>query len=208
MKNATVCYSKILDEVSIDPRLESGIFNVLDDSHLAIFREYLIKEGESEELAILASNKLAESGKHPERQAYNKDGLLVTFPSPEYKQRAISRGTHFEKNPKIAQTNLFGGEATPQAQYTQTGSVQQAQPTQQPKATEPINPDNRSPEERKSDAVSVEKILKLEHKKIYTLNEATMCGFYVKNGIYYTPDGEIVGKLWYVVDKKEQLIIP
>lgn len=52
---------------------------------------------------------IVEKGKHPERQAYNKNGILVTFPTPEYKARAIARGTHFEKNPKAAQSNLFGG---------------------------------------------------------------------------------------------------
>jgi hypothetical protein len=52
---------------------------------------------------------ISEKGKHPERQAYNKNGLLVTFPTPEYKARAIAKGTHFEKNPKSSQTNLFGG---------------------------------------------------------------------------------------------------
>jgi hypothetical protein len=201
-------YSKVLDEVSIDPRLDSGIFDVLNDTHLSIFREYLIKEGEDEELAILASNKLAESGKHPERQAYNKDGLLVTFPSPEYKQRAISRGTHFEKNPKIAQTNLFGGETTPQAQPSASVKSQPTVPQTQQVKAEPVNPDNRTPEERQQNAVSVEKILKTEGKNFYTLEEATTCGFYVKEGTYYTPDGEKVGKLWYVVDKNQQLILP
>lgn len=207
--NKSEIYSKVLDEVSIDPRLDSGIFDVLNDTHLSIFREYLIKEGQSEELAILASNKLAESGKHPERQAYNKDGLLVTFPSPEYKQRAISRGTHFEKNPKIAQTNLFGGETNPQqTQPSGSAQPQATQAPQQQKKVEPVNPDNRTPEERQQDAVSVEKILKIEGRNFYTLSEAATCGFYVKDGIYYTPDGEKVGKLWYVVDKKEQLILP
>lgn len=52
---------------------------------------------------------IAEKGKHPERQAYNKNGLLVTFPTPEYKARAIAKGTHFEKDPRASQSNLFGG---------------------------------------------------------------------------------------------------
>jgi hypothetical protein len=38
-------------------------------------------------------------GKYPERQAFNKDGVLVTFPTPQHKAKAISRGTHFEENP-------------------------------------------------------------------------------------------------------------
>ncbi len=59
---------------------------------------------------------IAEKGRHPERQAYNKNGILVTFPTPEYKARAIARGTHFEKNPKAAQSNVFGGgQSAPQA---------------------------------------------------------------------------------------------
>lgn len=52
---------------------------------------------------------LTEKGKHPERQAYNKNGILVTFPTPEYKARALAKGTHFEKDPRAAQSNLFGG---------------------------------------------------------------------------------------------------
>jgi hypothetical protein len=40
-----------------------------------------------------------DEGKYPERQAYNKDGWLVTFPSGEYKQRAIKKGTHYGSDP-------------------------------------------------------------------------------------------------------------
>lgn len=225
-------YNKVLEAVAIDPRLDTGIFDVLNDDHLAIFREYLVKEGIAEDVAIAASNKLAEAGKFPERQCYNKDGLLVTFPSPEHKQRAIARGTHFEKNPKSAQVNIFGAESQPQQQAptnpqspTQPAPVAATAPTTgsqvpapaptpapvppstTPHSVTPVNVDNRTPEEREADANAVEKMLKAENKS-YTLSEAIAFGFYSKNNIWYTPDGKKVGRLWYVADRKQQVILP
>lgn len=234
-------YNKVLDAVAIDLRLTTGIFDVMNDDHLSIFREYLLKEGVSEDVAIAASNKLAEAGKHPERQCYNKDGLLVTFPSPEYKQRAIARGTHFEKNPKTAQVNIFGGESqpaqpaqppvvppTPQPEPTQTAPAPTpqvinnppkdtpAQPTTQTaiqpqsnahadkKIDEPVNVDNRTPEERADDAKAIEKMLKTE----YSLAEAQAFGFYSKNNIWYNTEGKKIGRLWYVENRGKQLILP
>lgn len=216
-------YNKVLEAVAIDLRLDTGIFDVSNNDHLSIFREYLVKEGVSEDIAVAASNKLAEAGKYPERQCYNKDGLLVTFPSPEHKQRAIARGTHFEKNPKTAQANIFGAETQPQqtAQPAQQATVQPTSsqspaatpapaptpaPAQAPNAT-PINVDNRTPEERQADANAVEKMLKAENKS-YTLSEAIAFGFYSKNNIWYTSEGEKVGRLWYVADRKQQIILP
>lgn len=210
-------YNKVLEAVSIDPRLDTGIFDISNNEHLAIFREHLLNEGVSEEIAIAASNKLAEAGKFPERQAYNKDGLLVTFPSPEHKQRAIARGSHFEKNPKLAQVNIFGGETqpatqTPATQTTaQTPTTQSASPTQ-PTAQSavnvtPVNADNRTPEEREMDARAVEKMLKTENRS-YTLAEAVSFGFYSKNNIWYNSEGEKIGRLWYVIDRKQQVILP
>jgi outer membrane biosynthesis protein TonB len=61
--------------------------------------------GVSTEEALDVRNRMME-GKFPERQAYNANGILVTFPTPEYKQRAIKRGTHFEKNPKQKAPNV------------------------------------------------------------------------------------------------------
>ena len=82
-------------------------------------------------------NKMLE-GKYPERQAYNSNGILVTFPTPEYKQKAIQRGTHFEENPKKGQANVFTGDEQPEQpsaqqiefEPQQTQSVQQPEPQQ------------------------------------------------------------------------------
>jgi hypothetical protein len=82
---------------------------VLDESGVESLYNSLVVNGLNKDDACEVTNLIAEKGKYPERQAYNKNGLLVTFPTPEYKARAIAKGTHFEKNPKVAQSNLFGG---------------------------------------------------------------------------------------------------
>jgi hypothetical protein len=104
----------ILNKICIDERIIDGIFSLDNDFHLDILEEYLVKGGISTNNATIVRNKVVE-GKYPERQAYNKDGLLVTFPTPEYKQKAIARGTHFEENPKKGQTNVFQAEPATQA---------------------------------------------------------------------------------------------
>jgi hypothetical protein len=81
----------------------------LDEQGVESLYNSLISNGLNENTAYEVASVIAEKGKHPERQAYNKNGLLVTFPTPEYKARAIAKGTHFEKNPKVGQSNLFGG---------------------------------------------------------------------------------------------------
>lgn len=69
-------------------------------------RDYFLKKGITKEAAIHVTNRMIE-GKYPERQAYNRDGILCTFPTSQYKARAITRGTHFEKNPvpQVQQAN-------------------------------------------------------------------------------------------------------
>jgi hypothetical protein len=212
-------YNKVLDAVALDPRLESGIFDVLNNDHLSLFREYLTKEGLSEEQSIFASNKLAEAGRFPDRQAYNSDGILVTFPTPEYKQRALARGTHFEENPKKAQVNIFQGTPAQPAQPAQPKQVQQTQavPQQAPQApqavpqqTQPIDQptvqaaDVRTPEEKEQDANAVEKMLKTE----YTLEECKQFGFYSKKGVWYNTEGNIVGREWYIENLGKKMILP
>lgn len=106
-------------------RISSGILlEDLNEENLEGLHSSLVSNGIDEDKAIEVVNEVSvivEKGKHPERQAYNKNGILVTFPTPEYKARAIAKGTHSEQNPKVAQSNLFGGgqqapsSATPDA---------------------------------------------------------------------------------------------
>lgn len=101
---------RILLEVCLDERVQDGIFDLSNDIHMDVLRENLVdKFGLSLENARSIHNKMLE-GKYPERQAYNKDGLLVTFPTPQHKQKAIQRGTHFEKDPTGGAQNVFAGD--------------------------------------------------------------------------------------------------
>jgi hypothetical protein len=224
---------RLLNKICLDDRITEGIFFMEDNSHMDIFQEYLIKNGVTQEDSLILRNKMVE-GKYPERQAYNANGLLVTFPTPEYKQRAITRGTHFEENPKKGQANVF-----------QTAPVQPQQvapkstPEEQPQATEqpPVEPteapvptdsddspdlDTRTPEEKAEDAKAIQMMLSdapasvdisknypnISEKISFTLKEAKNCNFYEKNGIWYNYEGKYAGKKWYCENSGQILIIP
>lgn len=117
----------ILNDVCLDKRVKDGCFKIENPDHMDALREYLVKRGMDEVMAKEYCNKVVE-GKYPERQAYNQNGILVTFPTPEYKARAIKKGTHFEQDPTAGQKakNLFGGEQQPQ-QPTQQAPQQAPQ---------------------------------------------------------------------------------
>ena len=198
-----------LDKSSKDISIEDGVFDISKQEHIEILRGNLLEVGMSVETVTDYLNKVVE-GKFPERQAYNKNGILVTFPTPEYKQKAIAKGTHFDKNPTKGDPNVFADQPTPD----QPKSEPEQKPTpDQPKSPEKVaaqpeqkpkddgDPDTRTPEEKQADAVAIEKILRTE----YTLEEAKSFGFYQKKNTWYDSNGNVVGKLWYVDGK--QLII-
>lgn len=173
---------EFLNTICLDERIEDGIFDIENTYHMDILQEYLIKSGVSKEDSIICRNSILE-GKYPERQAYNVNGLLVTFPTPEYKQRAIARGTHFEENPKKDQANIF--QAQPQQAASPAPATTPApQPDVQPQPAapapklepaEPLVPaaepaekelsvddtekDERTPKEKAIDAKAVQNIL-------------------------------------------------
>lgn len=175
---------QLFRNISCDSRLQEGIFNESNDLHLEAFREHAAKLGLDETTIIEMSNAISE-GKYPERQAYNVNGLLVTFPTPEYKAAAIKKGTHFETNPKTASSNLFqtpdattstdASNPTAPAPAPAAPQPPQAAPTepiapQQPPEDKPEQPsvpapDTRTPEEKSVDAKAVEQMLTLEEVK-------------------------------------------
>jgi len=207
----------LLEQVCLDPRISDGIFSLEKDVHLNILQEYLQQNGLSYEQTVLLRNCILE-GKYPERQAYNVNGLLVTFPTAEYKQKAIARGTHFEENPKKdqqdASVNIFDTEPEekpePQIQTAPTEKTSDVQP--EPVSTdvktdtssnEPVEQDLRTPQEKQQDAEVVQKILTTE----YSLEEAVSNNFCHKKGIWYTAEGEIVGKSRYIENLGKVIII-
>lgn len=207
---------KFLNKLSLDDRITDGIFRIENNQHLDIFQEYLENMGADIEEAVTARNRMVE-GKYPERQAYNANGILVTFPTPEYKQKAIERGTHFENNPKKQQPNVsFGDTKTPETEPVQVKTPEPTTPPTTepiPKTVPPIQPPVQPPttktvtapvmvvspgeikrkeeeEMKKAQSEYVEKLLKTE---VYTLDEAKQCHFYNKGHRWYTSDGSYVG---------------
>jgi len=104
--NIKQIFFEALEQASTDISIENGIFDISKQEHIEILREYLFNSNIDHNIVNQYLNKMLE-GKYPERQAYNTNGILVTFPTPEYKQKAIARGTHFEENPKRGQANVF-----------------------------------------------------------------------------------------------------
>lgn len=180
--------SELLSELCLDERVSDGIFKIENNEHMEVLREKLSQMGLDEDNVREMTNKVLE-GKYPERQAYNAKGILVTFPNPEYKKRAIQRGTHFEQDPTKGKPNInFGGDQpAPATPVKEPGAKQepvQMEPSSDDKgaskagsifADEPAEPKKdattaptpsakddlktRSPEEKEQDAQEVKKIL-------------------------------------------------
>lgn len=213
--------SYIIEDVCIDTRIKDGIFSMENNDHLNILQEHLKNKLNLSDAAAAEIRNAMVEGKYPDRQAYNASGLLVTFPTPEYKQRAIQRGTHFEENPKkAAGANIFDTEPQSAEQPTTQPSTEPAAQTQEPSqpSEEPQQsqqpetpaekdeeePDLRTPQEKEADAQTVQKILTTE----YSLEEAKSNGFYKKGSIWYTEEGSEVGIARYIEDLGKIMIRP
>lgn len=189
-----------LEKANNDVLLADGVFDIYKQEHIELLREHLIDDGIDSSFVTEYLNSVVE-GRFPERQAYNANGILVTFPSPEYKQRAIQRGTHFEENPRKGQANIFTDKQPQDKQTGQEVEYEPEQPVQQPQqTTEPqkIDGESRSEKEKESDAVAIEKMLTTE----FTLEEAIRNGFYYKKNKWYDSEGKYIGKLWNVNGKQ------
>lgn len=209
--------SELIEQICLDSRIKDGIFSLDNNDHLNILQEYLQTELNINEQQAQELRNAVLEGKYPDRQAYNANGLLVTFPTPEYKQRAISRGTHFEENPKkAAGASVFEPQPEQPAQQPSSPEPQQTTPTSsttttptEPKPETPAEkdknePDLRTSQEKQADAQVIQKILTTE----YTLDEAKSNGFYRKGSIWYTNEGTEVGVARYVEDLGKIIIRP
>lgn len=206
--NLKQIFLEALEKANTDISIESGIFDISKQEHIEILRGHLLESNVDSKTVNQYLNKMLE-GRYPDRQAYNANGILVTFPTPEYKQKAIERGSHFEQNPKKGQANVFSGDEQPEQPNGQPSGQQiefeptQPQQIQQTQQQEPQTPksDDRTPDEKEQDAVAIEKSLTTE----YTLEEALKYGFYNKKNKWYDSSGDFIGKLWNVNGK--QLIL-
>lgn len=202
--NLKQIFLEALEKANTDNSIESGIFDISKQEHIEILRGHLLESNVDSKTVNQYLNKMLE-GRYPDRQAYNSNGILVTFPTPEYKQKAIERGSHFEQNPRKGQANVFSGDEQPEQPSGQQIEFEPTQPQQiqQTQQQEPQTPksDDRTPDEKEQDAVAIEKSLTTE----YTLEEALKYGFYNKKNKWYDSSGDFIGNLWNVNGK--QLIL-
>jgi hypothetical protein len=91
---------QILLDVCLDKRVQNGVVDFNNELHLEVLAENLFDRGlEPKIVAEIINSMTLRDGKYPDRQAFNKEGWLVTFPSPAYKMAAIKKGTHYETDP-------------------------------------------------------------------------------------------------------------
>lgn len=145
--NMRTIVERFINTLCIDNRITNGIFSIENDLHMDILEEYLVKYGVSVNEAMEVRNKVVE-GRFPDRQAYNKNGILVTFPNPDYKKRALERGTHFEQDPTKQSPNIYGNQpAQPQSPAVTPSAPPSTQPppTSQPSSSPPAEKKQEEP---------------------------------------------------------------
>lgn len=197
-------FKSLVNDICCDSRIKNGIFDLGNPDHVFILQEYLEKSGCGVDYIVEKTANLFEAGKFPERQAYNKDGILVTFPNKEYRDRAVNKGTHFAENPKKSDANIFttpppdvkaGGESDsiyqPDEQKPKDISIDQ-ELSDKVVATDK---DERTPKEKQIDAVGVQSILTGQTPLVnYSVDEAKKYGFYRKGMNWYNSEGELIGE--------------
>lgn len=149
MKNISKFIFSIITEASLDSRIPNGVVNLKNTEHIQVVAEAMYDACEDENIVNEFVESFVGEGKHPDRQAYNKDGWLVTFPSAQYKQAAIKKGTHYPSDPTHGKggMNLYykkrGKQKRQTQQVTSTSEpVQPNQPTQ--KKAQPVSNPKKS----------------------------------------------------------------
>jgi hypothetical protein len=147
----------IITECSLDDRIVDGMFNPLIQEHMNVLIEKLLEMNIPEEEIKELNNKIVE-GKYPERQAYNKEGFLVTFPTPDYKAKALSSGNYFNYDPTHGRggMHLIKKASPDEIQSTAGDAVQEpviaTKPNQQDAVSSPSAPNTT--QQKPTDSVS------------------------------------------------------
>jgi len=193
-------FKSLVNEIGCDSRIKNGTLDLKNEDHVFVLQEYLEKAGYDINEIVEKTARLFEAGRFPERQAYNKDGILVTFPNKQYRDRAVNKGTHFAENPKKAQTNIFTADAENGAGQQSDSDEDKKQPVTLDQTLEKDiegdkDTDERTPREKKQDAYGVEAILMGQTPLVnYSVDEAKKFGFYEKRFNWYDTEGGLVGE--------------
>ena len=205
-------FESIINDVCCDDRIKDGTLRLENPEHIFVLQEYLEKAGYNINEIVAKTAKLFVEGRFPDRQAYNKDGILVTFPSKEYRTRAVDKGTHFAENPKKnvgtlysptdtgnlstsdVSTDSTSTDATPKKKSDTVSLDQELNK----KVTGDVDVDNRSTKDKVQDAEAVQSILTNTTPLLnYSVDEAKNFGFYNKGFNWYDGDGNLIGEQIY-----------
>ena len=214
-------FKSLINDICCDGRIKDGIFDFRNQEHVFVLQEYLEKAGCDVNYVVEKTANLFEAGRFPERQAYNKDGILVTFPSKEYKDRAVNKGTHFAENPKKSDANIFTIPPPDVKAGGSEDSIYNAD-VEKPKDVSidqelsdknvDTQKDDRTPNEKQVDSKGVEAILIGQTPLVnYSVDEAKKYGFYRKGMIWFNTEGQLIGEqvfdetLGSVISIKESL---
>lgn len=140
--NTKELISDIITEAALDSRISDGIVNLENINHLQIVAEKLYDAVLSEDIVNEFVSNFVEEGKHPDRQAFNREGWLVTFPSKEYRDAAIKKGTHSIADPTHGKggMNLYYKKKGKQKRQTQQAATAVATPSDAQVAKKPAAP--------------------------------------------------------------------
>jgi len=206
-------FKSLVNEIGCDSRIKNGTLDLKNEDHVFVLQEYLEKAGYDINEIVEKTARLFEAGRFPERQAYNKDGILVTFPNKQYRDRAVNKGTHFAENPKKAQTNIFTADAENGAGQQSDSDEDKKQPVTLDQTLEKDivgdkDTDERTPREKKQDAYGVEAILMGQTPLVnYSVDEAKKFGFYKKGFNWYDTEGSLIGEQIYDDSQSKHIIV-
>ena len=140
MKNISDLIDYVISEASLDARISDGMLNLSNTEHIEVVAETMHKICDDDQLVTEFIKTILNEGKYPDRQAFNKEGWLVTFPSKEYRDAAIKKGTHAISDPTHGRggMNLYYKRRGKQKRQTQQATTSvQTQPQPQKSSTGP-----------------------------------------------------------------------
>lgn len=134
--------TSIITEAALDSRIPDGVVDLKNLEHVQIVAEAMYNACEDENIVNEFISEFLCEGKYPDRQAFNKEGWLVTFPSKEYRDAAIKKGSHSIADPTHGKggMNLYYKKKGKQKRQTQQQTTQvapQQAPASAPKAPTP-----------------------------------------------------------------------
>ncbi len=137
--NLNKIIENLIAECECDSRVETGVFDMYNATHLVVLSEHMESMGLSQKDIEESLNAMVDEGKYPERQAFNKEGWLVTFPSKEYRDRAIKKGTHSISDPTHGKggMNLYYKKKGKQQRQTHQDTSATEEPQTPPQKTTP-----------------------------------------------------------------------